>query len=193
MRRWLFLVGFFLLALHATAADNPYLRAIAVTGEGGAYVCEAVLYAPVRPTLAWEVLTDIDHMVEWVPNMRQSRVLRREGDVAYIEQVGLAQFGFLSFTFTTQRRLELERPVSIRAFQVRGSARRYDSVVRLTPEGMGTRLDYRAQFEPGFLAAVLFSREYFEHEIAEQFTAMIREMVRRKASPGGEGKPSSAP
>jgi hypothetical protein len=181
MRRWLLLLGLFLLALDAAAADSPYVRTINVTQDGDVYTCDVVLFAPVRPTLAFDVLTDVDHMVDWVPNLRQSRFLKREGDVAYIEQVGLAQFAFLSFTFSTERRLEMKRPLSIRASQVRGSARSYNSVLRLTPEGNGTRLDYHADFEPGFLAAAVLSREFFGHEIAEQFTAMIGEMVRRKA------------
>lgn len=194
VRRWLVL-GFLPLAFQAAAADSPYLRSVTVTREDASYVCEAVLFAPVPPLLAWEVLTDVDHMVGWVPNLRQSRVLRREGDVAIIEQVGLAQFAFLSFTFTTERRLELNRPVSISAVQIRGDARRYNSVLRLTPEATGTRLNYHAEFEPGLLASLVLSRDFFEHEIGEQFTAMIGEMVRRNErsltpgpSPKGRGE-----
>jgi len=184
VRRCLLLLGLLSLAFEAVAADSPYVRSIVVTRDGDSYVCETVLFAPVPQALAWEVLTDVDHMVDWVPNLRQSRVLKREGDVAIIEQVGLAQFAFLSFTFTTERRLELKRPVSISAVQIHGDARRYNSVLRLAPEASGTRLDYRAEFEPGLLAAMVFSREYFQHEIGEQFTAMIGEMVRRKAMHG---------
>jgi carbon monoxide dehydrogenase subunit G len=180
LRRWLAL-GLLVQAFQAAAADSPYVRSVAVTRDGDSYVCEAVLFAPVPQALAWEVLTDVDHMVDWVPNLRESRVLKREGDVAFIEQVGLAQFGFLSFTFTTERRLEMSRPVSISAVQIRGDARRYNSLLRLSPEAAGTRLAYRAEFEPGLLAALVLSREFFEHEIGEQFTAMIGEMVRRNA------------
>jgi carbon monoxide dehydrogenase subunit G len=197
VRRWFLLLGFLLLPQQSQAADSPYVRSVVVTSDGASYVCEAVLFAPVPPSLAWEVLTDVDHMVGWVPNLRESRVLKREGDVAFIEQVGLAQFGFLSFTFTTERRLEMIRPVSISAVQIRGDARRYNSLLRLSPEAAGTRITYHAEFEPGLLAAMVLSREFFEHEIAEQFTAMIREMVRRKAmfertltpgpAPKGEG------
>ena len=162
VRRCLLLLGFLSLVFEAVAADSPYVRSVTVTRDDAGYVCEAVLFAPVLPALAWEVLTDVDHMVDWVPNLRQSRVLKREGDVAIIEQVGLAQFAFLSFTFTTERRLELNRPVSISAVQIRGDARRYNSVLRLRPEATGTQLNYRAEFEPGFLAALVLSREFFQ-------------------------------
>ncbi len=178
MRAWPLLLA--LLLLPATAwAQGGYVRSLTVTQARGAYSCDAVLFAPVPQSLAFDVLTDVDHMAEWVPNLRQSRIVSREGNVVLIEQVGLAQFGLLSFSFSTERRLVLNPPTTIDAVQLRGSANRYNSSLRLTPETGGTRLDYHAQFEPGLLASIVLSREFMEHEIAEQFTAMIQEMVRR--------------
>ena len=183
MRAWPLLLA--VLLLPATAwAQGGYVRSLTVTHAKGAYLCDAVLFAPVPQPLAFDVLTDVDRMVEWVPNLRQSRVLSRQGNVVLIEQVGLAQFGLLSFNFSTERRLVLDRPTAIDAVQLRGSANRYNSSLRLTPETGGTRLDYHAEFEPGLLAAIVISREFMEHEIAEQFTAMIQEMVRRNAMGG---------
>ncbi len=178
MRAWPLLLAVLLLPATAWAQGAP-VRSVTVTHAGGTYFCDAVLFAPVPQPLAFDVLTDVDHMVDWVPNLRQSRVLGREGNVVLIEQVGLAQFGWLSFNFRTERRLVLSRPTTIDAVQLRGSATRYNSSLRLTPEAGGTRLDYHAEFEPGLLASIVLSREFMEHEIAEQFTAMIQEMVRR--------------
>jgi len=195
MRRWPLLLAIHLLPAMAWA-QGTYVRSLTVTHAGGAYVCDAVLFAPVPQGLAFDVLTDVDRMVDWVPNLRQSRITRREGNVAWIEQVGLAQYGILSFNFSTERLLVLNRPSSIDAVQLRGTANKYNSFLRLTPEAGGTRLDYHAEFEPGLLASIVLSREFMEHEIAEQFTAMIQEMVRRYAkatltpgpSPKGEGR-----
>ncbi|NJD88206.1 MAG: hypothetical protein FIB05_09340 [Betaproteobacteria bacterium] len=183
MRAWALLLA--VLLLPATAwAQGGYVRSLTVLRDKGAYHCDAVLFAPVPQSLAFDVLTDVDRMAEWVPNLRQSRVLGRDGNTVLIEQVGLAQFGMLSFNFSTERRLVLNRPTAIDAVQIRGSANRYNSSLRLTPETGGTRLDYHAQFEPGLLASIVVSREFMEHEIAEQFTAMIQEMVRRNAMGG---------
>ncbi len=189
MRRALLILGC-LLAPALAWADAGYVRSISVMHDKGAYVCDAVLFAPVPRPLAFDVLTDVDHMVEWVPNLRQSRIVAREGNVVHIEQVGLAQFGFLSFNFGTERRLVLNRPASIDAVQVRGSATKYNSTLRLTAEAGGTRLDYHAEFEPGLFASLVVTREFMEHEIAEQFTAMVAEMVRRhaKATTGGAAR-----
>ncbi len=201
MRRLLLILACLLVPALAPAAGGPHVRSLTVTQAGGTYFCDAVLFAPVPQDTAFDVLTDVDRMVEWVPNLRQSRFIRREGNVAWIEQVGLAQYGFLSFNFRTERRLVLDRPVSIDAVQLRGTADKYNSILRLTPEAGGTRLDYRAEFEPGLLASIVLSREFMEHEIAEQFTAMIGEMVRRNSkatltsgpSPKGGGSRVTSP
>jgi carbon monoxide dehydrogenase subunit G len=178
VRGWALPLVAFLLALAGLASAETPVR-VSVTRAGDTYVCSAELVAPVRLSVAWEVLTDFDHMADWVPNLRQSRLLKREGDVAIIEQVGLAQFGFVSFNFTTERRLELKQPVSIHSVQTRGNVRRYVSLLHLAPEGAGTRITYHAEVEPGFLVAVLLSREFLEHEVAEQLSGMVGEMVRR--------------
>jgi ribosome-associated toxin RatA of RatAB toxin-antitoxin module len=182
MRRAFLLLACLFLSATAAAAPEPFVRSAAVTRDKDGYVCEISLFAPVPPALAFDVFSDVDHMVDWVPNLRQSRTLKREGDTAVIEQVGLAQFGFLSFNFTTVRRLELERPVAIRARQVSGDARSYTSTLLLAPEGAGTRIQYHAEFEPGVLAELVFSTDFYRHEITEQFGAMIREMIRRQAT-----------
>jgi len=185
------LLACLLLPLPIRAAPEDHVRSVVVARDNDGYACDVRMYAPVPPGLAFDVLSDVDHMVDWVPNLRQSRILRREGNVLLIEQVGLAQFGFLSFNFTTERRLDLERPVSIRATQVRGDARRYNSRLRFDPDGAGTRIQYHAEFEPGTLAGLVFDAAFFEHEVREQFAAMIREMVRRQSRAALTPDPSS--
>jgi hypothetical protein len=49
-------------ASHA-AQDSP-IRGINVTHDGETYVCDAVMFAPLKSALAWEVLTDFEHMAE---------------------------------------------------------------------------------------------------------------------------------
>src|SRR3954468_14088014 len=77
----------------AMAADSP-IRTVTVVFDGQAWVSDAVMFAPVPPAIAWDVLTDFEHQAQWVPNVKESNVLRREGDnVVYIEQKGQAKFG----------------------------------------------------------------------------------------------------
>ncbi len=165
----------------APAADPPAVR-VSVVAKGEGYACESDMRIAVPPALAWEVMTDFDSMARWVPNLRSSRVLRREGSVVTIEQVGIAQFGPLSFDFTMERRLALEAPAGIVAVQTRGTLKRYQSTIRLQPDEGGTRLTYRVDIEPGLLVGAILSKEFVEHELREQFEAIAQEMLRREAA-----------
>jgi hypothetical protein len=122
-----------------------------------------------------------------VPNLRESRVRRREADRVTVEQHGVARFGILSFPFSTVREVEIAAPLSIHSRQIKGSMKRYESWMRLAAEGAGTRLEYHVEFSPGAVVAATLSRGFVEHEFSEQFEAVVAEMIRR-----GRGGPLPA-
>jgi ribosome-associated toxin RatA of RatAB toxin-antitoxin module len=168
-------------ALAAGAHAESALRSIDVKRTGDAYVIDAVIFAPVPPPLAWEVLTDFEHFARFAPNMRSSRVLKREGDRATIEQRGAARFGVASLPYVSERDIDLTPPHSIRMTQVKGSMKRLESLTTLAPEGSGTRIAYHIELVPSALSATVLSGEYLKHEIEEQFDAIVGEMVRRRS------------
>jgi len=163
------------------AAESP-IRAIDVTYDGDTYVLNAVMFAPVAQAVAWEVLTDFEHMTQWVPNVAESKVLKRDDNSVTIEQRGVAKYGAVSFPYVTERKIELKPLGSIMSMQTKGSLRRVASTLLLQTEGKGTRLTYHLEIEPSLLASALLSKEFLQHELGEQFTAIIGEMVRRAPS-----------
>lgn len=171
-------VAILMFAGTATAADSP-IRTIDVTYDGEAYVLNAIIFAPVAPAVAWDVLTDFDHMAQWVPNVAESKVMKREDTSVTIEQHGVAKYGALSFPYTTERKVELKPQDAIKSNQLRGSLRRVESMMLLEPEGKGTRLTYHLEIVPSFLAATVMSKSFLEHEAGEQFGAIVGEMIRR--------------
>jgi len=180
--RALILAVAFLAGLPALADPPPRRFTVTPTAEG--YHCEAVMRVAVPIQRAWEVMTDFDAMSRFVPNLRQSRVAKREGSVLHVEQVGVAQFGPFSLEFTMERRLELTPPRLITAELVRGTVRSYRSTLYLTAEREGTRLTYRVDLEPGLVAGAVLTREFLEHELREQLLAMEAEMLRRESAAG---------
>jgi carbon monoxide dehydrogenase subunit G len=168
-----------LLAVHPSlAADSP-IRSVDVTYDGDTYVLNAVMFAPVAQSIAWDVLTDFDHMAQWVPNVTESKVLKRDDTTVMIEQRGVAKYGAVSFPYTTERKIDLKPQSAINSLQVKGSLRRVASTMLVEPDGKGTRLTYHLEIVPSFLASALLSKDFLEHEIGEQFGAIIGEMVRR--------------
>lgn len=168
-----------LLASNTTVAADSPIRSIDVSYGDGVYVVDAIMFAPVAQAVAWDVLTDFDHQAQWVPNVADSKVLKREDTSLTIEQQGVAKYGAASFPYATERKIELNPPNMIKSKQLRGSLRRVESTMVLEPEGKGTRLTYHLEIVPSLLAAALLSKNFLEHEIGEQFTAIVAEMVRR--------------
>src|SRR5271167_620127 len=97
----LFAAMLILVVSPSLAADSP-IRSIDVAYDGETYVLNAVMFAPVAQTIAWEVLTDFDHMAQWVPNVTESKVLKRDDASVTIEQRGVAKYGLASFPYVTE-------------------------------------------------------------------------------------------
>ena len=178
--RWTFwAMAAFLLADSGHAATEGTIRSIDIAKDSDAYVANVVMFAPVATDVAWQVLTDFDHMAEWVPNVRESKVIAREANAVTIEQHGVAKFGIASFSYVSVRHIEPDPPRTIRSTQIKGNMRRLESLMTLAPDGNGTKLVYHLEMVPGALAATVMSKEFLEHELREQFGAIIAEMVRR--------------
>ena len=176
---WTTLALSLLLAASAAASAQSPIRSIDVVEKDDGYVANLVMFAPVPTTVAWDVLTDFDKMAGWVPNVRESKVLARDGNVLEIEQRGVAKFGLLSFPYTSVRKMVLDPQRTVQATQVKGSMKRLESLMRVSAEGTGTQLKYRLELVPAGLAAAALSPEFLKHELTEQYTAIVGEMVRR--------------
>ena len=178
--RRLFLAGLACLAATAFAQDKAnHVRSVDVTQDGDTFVANVVMQAPVPSKIAWDVLTDFGNMEKWVPNVRESKVVTNEGNTLTIEQKGTAKFGLLSIPYTSVRKMQLEPEKTILATQVTGSMKKLVSLMRVTPEGTGTRLDYRLEIVPSAIASTVMSKDFLRGELTEQFTAIVGEMVRR--------------
>jgi carbon monoxide dehydrogenase subunit G len=175
-----FLAALACVAAHALAQDQAGpVRSVDITQTGDGYVANIVMQAPVPPKIAWDVLTDFENMEKWVPNVRESKVVTNEGNTLTIEQKGTAKFGLLSIPYTSVRKMELEPEKSILATQVSGNMRRLVSLMRVSADGTGTRLDYKLEMTPSAIASSVMSKDFLKHELTEQFTAIVGEMVRR--------------
>lgn len=153
---------------------------VRVVRSGDTFTVNVAVYTPLAPTLAWAVLIDFDHMAGFLPNISSSQVMERSDDLLKVMQKGVARFGFFSKDFESIREIQLTPSVEIRSNNVGGNLKRMQSVMRLQPEGTGTRLTYRADVEPGFWFPPMIGPSLVRHETAEQISAMLREMLRRQ-------------
>lgn len=172
------------VALGSAAAAQAAITSLDVRQTDEAYVVDLTLWVAAPRELAFDVLVDFEHMANWVPNLRESQVLRREAGRATVEYQGAVPLGFLEVPFTTVREVEFTRPEWIRTSQLKGTMKRHESRITFTADGKGTRVDYHAEMAPGAIAALVTNPQRVEHELREHFEAIAAEILRRQgASP----------
>jgi carbon monoxide dehydrogenase subunit G len=181
IRLWPVVAASILVATPAFAQDKAGspIRSVDIAQGDDGYVATLVMQAPVSPKIAWDVLTDFDNMQKWVPNVKESKITSNEGNTLTIEQKGTAKFGLLSIPYTSVRKMQLDPGKSILATQVSGSMKKLVSLMRVTPDASGTRLDYKLELVPSAIASSVMSKDFLQHELTEQFKAIVGEMVRR--------------
>ncbi len=166
--------------LVASPAARSQVRNIDVVHDGDTYVVTVQVFAPVNRAIAWEVLTDFPNMAGWVPNLRESIVVKPGDRQMTIEQRGTAKFGGVGFSYTSVREIVLEPQTTIRSTQVKGRLRKQESLMTLSSEGDGTRMQYRLELVPSLLASAALSQDRLRQEIEEQFSAIVGEMTKRR-------------
>jgi hypothetical protein len=168
----------------AGAGEPPAQSSIAVRRDGETFVVVAVLFAPVTRREAWEVLTDFDRMAGFVPSLSESRVLNRTGDRLTVFQKGVVRFGILAFAFESLREVDLEAEQVVRSRNIGGNLRRLDSFTGFAAADAGTLISYRVEVIPEFWIPGFIGEALLRHEVAEQFEAIVGEMLRRRAGAG---------
>lgn len=155
-------------------------RDVRVERSGNAFIIDLVMHTAVAPALAWVVLTDFEHMGSIVPNLTSSQVIERRDAMLSVKQKGVVRYGLFSTNFESTREISLVPQREIRAHGVGGNVQRMESLMQLEAEGAGTRLTYHAEVLPGFWFPPVLGPALVRHETAEQFSALLREMIRRQ-------------
>lgn len=153
-------------------------------GDTGGFTVDVDVRAPVPRRVAYTVLSDFAHMAAFVPNVEKSEVLSRDGSHLRVQQQGRMRYGLFSVGFSSVRDVEL-LPDRILARGITGTAKHMESELRFEVEraegAPETRFHYHAWIVPELGLPPLIGPAAVRHEVAEQFTAMVQEMIRRHA------------
>lgn len=164
----------------AAADDATQSVTVGIEHKGDVYIVVASLVAPVVPADAWAVLTDFDRMASFMPTLKSSRVLKRVEDNVLVQQRGQMELGAFRMPFESDRMIELVPPGLIRSHQVRGNMQRVDSTTTFTEVPGGTRVDYRVEIVPKLWIPEGVAGPMMRDAVERQFTAVLREIIRRK-------------
>jgi ribosome-associated toxin RatA of RatAB toxin-antitoxin module len=167
------------LAVHARAAQDVGVDA-QLQGNGLAISTHATIRAPLP--IIWQTLTDYDHLAEFIPGMRMSRVLQRHGPTVIVEQVGEARFLIFHYPIDVVVQSDEHYPATIAVHVLSGNLRRLAGAYRIE-----TVPDSREQFvlrwqgiiEPDIPLPLFITAPGLRETVADQFVGMVREIERR--------------
>ena len=164
-----------------------------VQRDGDSYVVRASGLVTADQRVAWDTLTDYEHLSEFVPNIEHSRIVSRDGNRMVVEYSGAFRLLFVSMPVRVRLAVEqdLYRRVVARTEPGKvGEAEQtlvsVESQYRLAPSPSGAvRVDYDARFRLGDalpeLVDSVFGKALVEHGLRRHFAAMLDEIERRQS------------
>jgi len=154
-------------------------RIDAVDG-GKMYQIESSGTVAASPAAVWRILTDYNHMADYVPDMKSARVVARTGDKVIIEQHGAARLLFFSRDIRLVVQVHEQAPNKIDVSLVDGDMKVYRCRWELTPVAAtgGTRILYSATIEPKFYVPGLVGASLVRKDIAKMMKAVLARLDR---------------
>jgi ribosome-associated toxin RatA of RatAB toxin-antitoxin module len=174
-----------LLAAQPALADKARREApqvlVDAQRDGDAVVVEARSSLNAQARIAWEVLTDYEHYADFVPDLNSSRVLERAGNVAIVEQKGVA--GFFLFHFPLEVKLLVtEYPFDrVTSSAIGGNFKNMTGTYQLVLDGERLRVSYVGRLVPSFRLPPFLGVTAIRIGVEKQFTGLVREIQRREA------------
>ena len=149
--------------------------------DGDFVTVSASAVMKVDPNVAWAVLSDYDHLARFIPDMKSSRVVSREGNVVKVEQKGDVGFFFYKEPVSMLLEVREEPPTKIFARGIEGNIKGLETRYELHHSDAGTKLVYAGRFEPDFSIPPLIGMPLVTRLIERRFRAMVNEIQRRDA------------
>ncbi|WP_283148730.1 SRPBCC family protein [Silvimonas soli] len=177
----------------ASAADAAASAVEAHVEKAGQTVkLDSEFTVPVSREIAWQVLTDFEHMASFVPNLTSSQVLERTPKSLKVEQKGSVPFGPFHVAYDSIREVELTPMTEIHAKAVGGDSGAMTSVSTLSEKNGQTVVSYRAEWTPTSKLVGSFGTGAARDQLLHQFSAMEQEMLRRGGHKGKAADASAA-
>ena len=172
-------VAVLVLAVQARGAQDVDVDA-QLQGNALAISTHATIRA--RLPIIWQTLTDYDHLAEFIPGMRMSRVVQRRGATVIVEQVGEARFLIFHYPIDVVVQSDEHYPATIAVHVLSGNLRRLAGAYRIeTIPGTRERFVLRWQgiIEPDIPLPLFITAPGLRETVADQFAGMVREIERR--------------
>jgi ribosome-associated toxin RatA of RatAB toxin-antitoxin module len=134
------------------------------------------------PAVVWRILTDYNHLADYLPNLKSTRVVSRNGDTVIVEQLGTARFLFFSQTIRLVVQVQERAPDQIDISLVDGDMKVYRASWKLSPlaGATGTRVVYHANIVPKFDVPGAIGTSVVRKDIARMMAAVLLRLDRQE-------------
>ena len=169
-----------MMVLPAKAEDQPELPDsevhLTITQDHWPMTLTARLDILAAPEKVWRVISDYDHLFEFLPDIKYSRVTERNGDKIVLEQATETRFLFFKRTISVKLNLVEKPGEEIAFYSVDGNMELFSGkwMIKGLEGGKSTRLVYMLKFKPGFFSPRWVVRHTLDHEIPEQLQRISR-------------------
>jgi hypothetical protein len=182
--------------LAMAAEANPLVKA---RRSNGKLLLDITMTVPVRAPLAFEVMTDYNHMPAFIPGILASKSTRSTGNKLLVTQNGKASSGILSFSWESVREVSLTPPLEISSKVTGGTVKNGESVTRFVQEENQTRIIVHSESTASLLLPPLIGTAFVESQVRRQYSEFRDEMIKRQkalersSSAASAGLPPPAP
>lgn len=144
-------------------------------GQATMVRAECVIPAPHRRV--WKVVSDYDRIEEFIPAVKESRVVERRGEEIILEQRGRGGLWFIQREFELRLRVK-QVPMSYVGFSaLEGDFRKFEGTWQVAPRDEGTWIAHSVEIEPDFFAPGWAVRRVARRMMAETIEGLIRECL----------------
>jgi len=174
------------ISMPAARADDV---ALTVEDSRGIYIVQGAFTAPVSPEVAWDVLTDYDHIGDFVKSVRASRVEQRGDGWLLLRQDARGGTFPLLKTMHVWLRVHEQPGRQIKFVDRLGQDFRvYNGEWNLAPTPAGSAVQYTLEARPMAAMPRQLARAWIRHAARDLLQEVRVEMIRRSG-----GTPNLSP
>jgi hypothetical protein len=132
-------------------------------------------------SIVWDVVTDYDHMTQFISNLEMSGVEKRVDNVLRVHQKGKASRGPLTLTFDNVREVVLSPQREIRSRLISGDFKASDFVTRIVEIDGRIHIMNSGHYIPNVWIPPVIGPAVIESETQKQYGEIRAEILRRSA------------
>ena len=182
LRNFIFAILAFVMSGVAAAVDLPQLDGtdFDVRVEDDVIIVTVSFRVPATLNETWAVLTDYDHMANFLPYVDHSKVISGTNEIFLVEQNGKVYLGPFSFAYESVREVTLIPHQEIRYRLIRGNFRKLNGHTQLISSGEETLIVHRGESVPIISMPRPIVVAMTKRATRDQLENIKREILKRK-------------